>query len=207
MKNILYILVFGFLLISCSSKKDFEFTNKTFVYKIDKNILISSIDKKKDSPVSFSLGIFSGIGKHLSLGTSGTYRPKVANNKALLLEKSILLYNINLSSLLRNEINKQLLNKTSNNNFTHIIHLSLLSYDLDSNIFSKKYQIKLKIKLLIMNSNNKKVYENTEVYAYNSDYDSYTKEEILQNKDNLVKAFTQSIKANIKKLINTMEKV
>ncbi|NQY20997.1 MAG: hypothetical protein HRT40_06780 [Campylobacteraceae bacterium] len=58
-----------------------------------------------------------------------------------------------------------------------------------------------------MNSNNKKVYENTEVYAYNSDYDSYTKEEILQNKDNLVKAFTQSIKANIKKLINTMEKV
>lgn len=213
MKNILYIVFICFFLISCTSKKDININKKSSIYYLNTNVQVLAIKKDVDSPFSFVLGLGGLISKNVGLSTSGSYTPKNKNSTALKLESQLLFYKIDISKLIVDEMNKQLLehefykNKLSQNKYNHIIHLSLLSYDLDKSMFSNKYQIKLKIKLSILNLNNKIVYENTEEYKYDSDYDVYIEETIFENKENLEKVFLQSIKLNIKELINEMNKV
>lgn len=210
MKNLLLLLTI-LLFVACSSKNDIKINSQLSSINIDNNVTILKINKTTKSPVSVGLGLGTLIGSSLGLGLGYSLRPELENTDALNIEKSLILHEINLRSLSKDELKKQLLNDDkykhilTNDEAKYTMHIVILKYEFDSSIFSSKKQIKLYTKILIYNKNSDVLFENVQVNEYNDENSSYIEKELLNNKAFLLESFKDAIISNISLFIQKLK--
>jgi len=206
-----YKILFIFPLIfftACASKNKINIKEEINSISLYKNVVVLSAPNTVPSPLSFGLGVGQSLSKHVGISMGTVIRPEVSNDEALDLEKSMALYDISLSNLVKMQFSEQMENDDYYSDkfvpfgANYTIHLFVTKYIIDTSIFSSNANIKIFIDLEILNKNSDVIYRDSVV----SNSLTYKESSLLNNKAILEKALKESVFISIDNLITNMKR-
>ncbi len=214
MKPLLNFIILAFLLFftACSSKNEININDKMKSVSLDKSVAIASVPPTVKSPVSIGIGFGGYISRHLGIHMGTSIRPDISNSDALKLERALNYNNVSLSNTIANEFD----NLMRGDSFykdkyvpfgaKYKIHLYVPQYYLDTATFSSKAIVKVIINAKIYDESDRLIYEDVQENDSVGSYYVYDESEILNSKEVLQKAVSNSVRNCIAKIIIHMKK-
>ena len=210
MKKYLFLSIIAIFFIGCSSK-DISLNERLNSFSVNKNIYISGVPQKVDSNFSIGLGTSSYL-KNIGIHLGTVIVPKIQNNDGLDLDMAISSNSINLQNLVHQSFEKNFNNDDFYKNYyvpfggKFSMNIKVLSYRLNSNLFSDKYQINFVINVDMRDDKNKIIYEKRFNTKSLGKENQYLRDEILSDYDVLIKSINLSLDNVVLNIIEDMKK-
>ncbi|MEN8718253.1 MAG: hypothetical protein ABF301_06335 [Sulfurovum sp.] len=210
MKKYFLIPMIALVFFGCTAKKT-TLNEELDSFSLSKDIYVSKVPQKVDS--NFKIGLNTGTYlKHVGINIGTVYIPKITNNDGIDLDAAINKYNLNLESLVFKAFNRNFKKDEHYKNYyvtfggKYSMNIDIVSYRLNSSLFSDLYQVKFELKVVIKDELNKIVYDNTFFTNSLEEEKLYFRNEILSSEELLEKSLNYSLDNVISKVIQDMKK-
>ncbi len=211
--NLTLIALIILLFSACSPKNSPEKIYPSIKsITLDKNIVVFDAPKEVKSNVTFNFGLSKEVVDHVNIGVNKSITPNVKNTDGLNLEKAFRKYNISLKESTIFEFEKLirgdelLKRKYVPFGANHKIKLIFDRFDMKSGFLFTKTNIKLYIRMQVLDENGAITFENIEVNTNNPSKD-LTKKEIIKNKDILSRYVNEALRDVIKKHLEKLKSI